>query len=266
MLRVFFRMAFLQLTFWSEALAEQRTLWAVVPQTGPGANLGRRRPVLYLLHGRSDDHTIWLRRTAIERYADAAGVAVIMPGVGRSWYLDTACGQRFGQFMAVDLPRVAADFLPITDDPAQTFVGGLSMGGYGAFRQALLFPERYAAAFSFSGALNIEWAARRSLESPLLEVEARGIFGDAPVAGGPADLFALLRQRVAEGAALPKLYQCCGTADFLYQDNLAFRALAQELGVELTYEEHEGAAHTWDYWDRQVEHVLANWLPLPKTK
>ncbi len=58
----------------------------------------------------------------------------------------------------------------------------------------------------------------------------------------------------------PRLYQCCGTEDFLYDQNLRFRDHALALGLDLTYEEGPGE-HEWGYWDRMIQHVLA-WLPL----
>jgi S-formylglutathione hydrolase FrmB len=61
---------------------------------------------------------------------------------------------------------------------------------------------------------------------------------------------------------MPKLYQWCGTEDFLYKANLAFRDCAQKLGYDLTYEEGPGD-HQWKYWDEKIQRVL-EWLPLKK--
>jgi putative tributyrin esterase len=138
-------------------------------------------------------------------------------------------------------------------------VAGLSMGGYGAFKLALTHPDRYAAAASLSGALDIVDAAQG--EDPGWLTEMRGIFGDlVRLPGSTNDLFHLARQSVAADLH-PRLYQCCGTEDFLYAGNLRFKALAESLGLDLTYEEGPGE-HEWGYWDRQIQNVLA-WLPLP---
>jgi putative tributyrin esterase len=51
---------------------------------------------------------------------------------------------------------------------------------------------------------------------------------------------------------IPKLFQCCGTEDFLYGFNTQFRDYARQLGVDLTYEEGPGA-HTWEYWDTNIQ-------------
>ena len=108
-------------------------------------------PLLYLLHGLSDDHTAWHRYTAIGRYAETAGLAVVMPAVHRSFYANEAHGHRYWDFVSEELPAVVHEFLRVTDRPEETFVAGLSMGGYGALKLALTHPERYAAAASLSG-------------------------------------------------------------------------------------------------------------------
>jgi S-formylglutathione hydrolase FrmB len=87
----------------------------------------------------------------------------------------------------------------------------------------------------------------------------RNIFGDLDkVPGSEHDLF-VLAEKVARGRTKPRLYQCCGTGDFLYQDNLRFRDHVQSLPLNYTYEEGPGE-HTWDFWDRMIQRVLA-WLP-----
>ena len=58
----------------------------------------------------------------------------------------------------------------------------------------------------------------------------------------------------------PALYQCCGTEDFLYDDNIRFRDHAKSIGLEVTYDEGPGE-HEWGYWDREIQNVL-QWLPL----
>ena len=83
----------------------------ILPQA-PRNEIGRARkyPTLWLLHGRSDDHSMWTRQTSIERYADEAGIAVVMPAVGLSWYQDMAFGLNYGAFLREELPEIARSF------------------------------------------------------------------------------------------------------------------------------------------------------------
>ncbi|MFP4198531.1 MAG: alpha/beta hydrolase [Halanaerobium sp.] len=222
-------------------------------------------PVLYLLHGLSDDQTGWLRRSSIERYAEEAGLAVIMPGVHRSFYTDMVKGQNYFTYLSEELPQKLGKILPLGNKREETFVAGLSMGGYGAFKLALNQPERFAAAASLSGALNMAEHVTDKNEAGELYEEFKWIFGDLEkVKNSKNDLFYLLKKLKGKQAKIPELYQCCGTEDFLYQDNLKFRTFCRKNNIKLKYEE-EKAAHEWWYWDKKIQTVI-DWLPLSKRK
>ena len=252
-------MALLHVQFYSQALQIAVSVDVILPQER--CLRGRKSPVLYLLHGLSDDHSIWQRRTSIERYADALGLAVVMPAVNRSFYTDTTYGAKYWNFISEELPRVMHSFFPLSDKRADTFVAGLSMGGYGAFKLALTLPDRFAAAASLSGALDVaSMAERGAKEDPEWRREKESVFGDlSAVRGSGHDLLHLARQ-VARRKRQPMLFQCCGTEDFLYQMNTTFRKHAKKLGLDLHYEEGPGE-HEWGYWDDNIQRVLA-WLPL----
>jgi putative tributyrin esterase len=255
-------MAFIDCHFFSDALGVSASMYVLLPQTARN-QIGmdavvrdKKHPTLYLLHGLSDDHTIWMRRTSIERYAAAKGIAVVMPAVNRSFYSDMPKGPRYWEFISEELPELARSFFPLSDRREDTFVAGLSMGGYGAMKLGLSHPDRYAAAASLSGAMDVQWA----LESYPTD-EFRWMLGESDtLRGTDLDLFHLARRLAASGAERPKLYQCCGTEDFLYQDNIKFRDYCRELGLAFTYEEEPGT-HDWGYWDAKIQRVL-DWLPL----
>lgn len=260
-------MAFMDCQFFSESLGLSTAMYVVIPETGTGqigmksgARRGRKFPVLYLLHGLSDDHTIWMRHTSIERYASERGIAVVMPAAGRSYYQDMAAGLRYWTHISEEVPRLARFFFPLSDRRQDNYVAGLSMGGYGAFRMAFSHPGRFAAAGSFSGALDVVNRIRAVRRDAALDHnEMKHMFGSKlAVKNTSSDLF-LLARRMARRGPCPRLYQYCGTSDFLYQDNLAFRNHATKLGLDLTYAEEEGGDHSWPYWDRQVLAFL-KWL------
>ncbi|MFA4945261.1 MAG: alpha/beta hydrolase family protein [Lentisphaeria bacterium] len=261
-------MAWMDCKFFSETLGLSCSMYVLLPQPTrgqiglAGAAGAGRQPVLFLLHGLSDDHTIWLRRTAIERYVAPLGLAVVMPAVDRSFYADMACGGRdYWSFVSEELPALCRGFFPLSARREDNFVAGLSMGGYGAFKLALRHPDRFAAAGSFSGALDMAatWE-RNDLQNPR---ELRNAFGTPEqFRGSHNDLFALAGRLAAAPGPKPQLYQCCGTEDFLHRDNLAFRDHARKLGLELAYEEEAGT-HEWGYWDRKLRRFL-HWLPLAK--
>lgn len=260
-------MAFFDCHFFSDVLGLSCSACVLLPQPTTrqiGMEGGARRarfPVLYLLHGLSDDHTIWMRRTAIERYAAAKNIAVVMPAAGRSFYQDMASGPRFWTFLSEELPALMASFFPLSTAREETFAAGLSMGGYGALRLGLAKPEHFAAVASLSGALDV---ARRCREagregSRLSGAEMTGIFGpELAAAGTDADLFALAERLARSGAPRPAIYLTCGTEDALLPESRAFRQHLETLGLPCAYEESPGA-HEWSYWDAQIQRVL-DWL------
>jgi S-formylglutathione hydrolase FrmB len=210
-------------------------------------------PVLYLLHGLTDDHTGWSRHTSVERYADDAGIAVVMPSAYHSFYTDEVHGHAYWTFVGEELPSLVASLLRLSQRPEDTFVAGLSMGGYGALKLALSHPERYAAAASLSGTLDIHYLADR---------EDRAAIWHRAFDGGIAeenDLFELL----AKAPSVPPLYVGCGTADGLLDANERFIAAAGAAGVEVTSDIRAGD-HEWSLWDTQIADVIA-WLPAERS-
>ncbi len=250
-------MAAISCDFFSETL-EVGVSISVVPPQPTSAQIGVSAagaagppPVLYLLHGLSDDHTAWTRYTSIERYAAAAGLAVVMPAVVRSFYADERHGHRYWSYVAEELPAVVGSFFRVSGRPEDTFVAGLSMGGYGAMRLALTHPERYAAAASLSGALDLAAIAGQPERRELV---AR-VFDGAPAP--EEDLFALLGERA--GSPLPPLHVSCGTGDALLPANERFAAAARDAGAAVTTDFRPGE-HEWGLWDAVVQEVIA-WLP-----
>lgn len=257
-------MAVLHCDFFSEALSLSTSMTVILPQptrtqaglTGPGP--ASPPPVLYLLHGISDDHTTWLRRTSIERYVAPLGLAVVMPQVHRSYYTDEAYGGRFWTFLSVELPQLVHRFFRVSERRADTFVAGLSMGGYGAVKWALREPGRFAAAASLSGALDIAGTTTTRVrpDDPML---TRRLFGDSPVAGTDADLLHLVAE--ANPAVLPALRLWCGREDGLLSANQRFHDACTSAGLPVELELGPGD-HDWAYWDARIQDVLT-WLPLP---
>jgi len=208
----------------------------------PDSSLEGPFHVMFLLHGLSDDQSIWMRRTSIERYLDGVPLIVAMPDGGRGWYTDAREGYAYETAIGVELPSFIEKMFRTKLPWA---VSGLSMGGYGALKLALKHPERFASAVSHSGAVGMgHWPPSRD---DAFDSEVRRVFG-ADSQGGENDLFALA-SRLSGGA--PALRFDCGTDDFLLESNRVFAAHLKELGVGHEYEEFPGG-HDWGYWDEHV--------------
>ncbi|SDS26710.1 S-formylglutathione hydrolase FrmB [Friedmanniella luteola] len=254
-------MAHLRCDFYSDALALSTSMTVLLPQPtttqiGLTGQVGSGPPpVLYLLHGLSDDDTTWLRRTSIERYVSELGWAVVMPQVHRSFYTDEHDGGAFWTFVSEELPALVDRFFRVSTARADTFVAGLSMGGYGALKLALRQPDRFAAAASLSGALDLAALAGRAgvPPSPDHRMFTR-ILGPGGTVAAEDDLLALARR--ADPARLPALHLSCGTEDALLASNHAFAAVCAEAGIPLTTAFPPGE-HEWGLWDTGIVEVLA---------
>ncbi len=259
------KMAFLQVNCYSNVLEMQVMLNVILPQQtkkrigtdSVGATTDV--PVLYLLHGMGGNHSIWERRTSVERYVDELGLAVVMPSTDHGWYTDTTYDMKYWTYVSEELPQLLQEFFPqLSIKREKTFAAGLSMGGYGAMKLGLRCPERFAAVASLSGAL-----AFTNDPAPLLALRERayweGIFGPLEELGNsPENPLYLLSQ--LDPAKAPKLFVACGTEDDLYPVSGYFAKKATEKGFDVTYDEGPGI-HDWKFWDEWLPRVLA-WLPL----
>ena len=253
-------MALINCDFFSEVLGFSTGMTVILPQSSRGqigVSTGKsdgKPPLLYLLHGYSDNHTAWLRYSSIERYATNIGIAVVMPNVNLSYYTDMKNGGKYWTFISEELPSVVKSFFNVSAKSTRTFVAGLSMGGYGAFKLALAFPNRFAGAASFSGGLDVFSIYQKApkLKKKLLK-RTFGSIENLP--GSYNDLYSMAHKLYEKGIKPPMLYQSCGTEDFLYEDNLRFRDFLRQLDFDLLYEEAPGA-HEWDFWDMAIQRYL----------
>lgn len=233
------------------------------PDATPYYQPGMKYQVLYLLHGAFGDCTVWTRNTGIERYAQEHKLIVVSASVTNSCYMDMAHGSKFMTYMTKELPAFINAMFPVSTRREDTFIAGISMGGYGTLRLALENPERFGCAVCLSGAVDMASMTENTPIDAPTPMKFADIFGTEPVRGSDNDIFALLNKRIQEGRPIPKLYMCCGTEDFLYEMNQYARKELEKLPVDFTYDEGPGA-HNWDYWDPQIRKVL-QWLPLANT-
>ena len=247
-------MACLSWTFHSPSLRMATHAFVVLPEYP-----AQPQNTLILLHGLSGACDTWNRRTSIERYAQNHNLAVIMPEVQRSWYTDMVYGLPYFTFITDELPRLAANTLRVPVDPAQLYVGGLSMGGYGALKCALTYPERYAGCISLSARCSVQNKLKLIENDPGQIREWQAILGEDLTVKPENDLYALLA-RIQKPAASPRFYVACGTEDFLYSESVEMAAALQQTFDHVKYEEWPGV-HDWVFWDAAIPRGLISVLP-----
>lgn len=262
-------MAMIQdLYFKSACLRRESPVSVILPKLEASQNGNRifykrdgKFKVLTLLHGAQGNHTDWYRRTNVEWFAEQYNMAVVMPDAEMSFYSDMVCGDPFWTYISEELPSYLQAVLPLSEKREDNFVAGCSMGGYGAFKLALTHPERYAAAASLSGVLDLayeidsqQWMKELGYASAM-----KNDFGNPEsVKGSSNDLLELMDRCREKKEDLPALYQNVGTSDFLYDCNSRFLQCARKFGINVTYEEFPGK-HDWVYWRDHIGRVFA-WI------
>ena len=231
-------MPVLAINYFSNPIGMQSQMTVILPD-GPGPF-----PVVYQLHGQSDDHTAWQRWTTIERHAGRLGIAIVLLNGARSFYCDTPGTTRlWEQHILQSVAFVDRTFRTVAKATGRG-IGGLSMGGYGALKIALHHPTVFGSCVSHSGALDIAaWAKNPSPDH--LDIW--------PTGRVPAhdDIRKLLAKKPKQGEKRPAIYIDCGTEDFLLPANHVIKADLVKHEIPHIYLEHPGG-HSWDYWQAHL--------------
>lgn len=187
-------------------------------------------PVLYLLHGFGNNHQQWGGYTNIELYAEERQIAVVTISGENKFYLDQG-EDTFYDFIETELQEFITNTFPISDKREDTYIAGLSMGGFGALYHGLQNPQKYRAVGAFSAAVGVKDRKECDLTKITLPVQN-----------------------------CPDLYLTCGKDDFLYENNLRFTQYLSEHGIKYTWTAEPGYTHEWRFWGLAVERFL-DWLP-----
>ncbi|MBR5490173.1 MAG: acetylesterase [Oscillospiraceae bacterium] len=264
-------MAFIQMTMFSNALMRSVPVNVILPVdkllTGlvPFDAKQEQQPLktLYLLHGAFGSHTDWTLGTNILRYAEEHSLAVIMPAGDNSFYVDRpAPGSDYGEFVGRELVEFTRRIFPLSRKREDTFIGGLSMGGYGAMRNGLKYSDTFSAIISLSGALHTKALSETTKETGFklgTKSYLESCFGDLDkLLGSDKDPRALVEKLKKSASPLPRIYMACGEEDMLLEANRDMAAFLKKAKADFTYEEGPGG-HVWDFWDKYIKKAL-DWL------
>ncbi len=262
-------MALIQATIMSQSLMRTVPVNVIIPADKlrfPGMPERGEKPykTLYLLHGVFGSCIDWVSGTNIQRWAEEKDLAVVMPSGDNRFYVDQPVGDgKYGEFIGKELVEVTRKLFPLSRKKEDTYIAGLSMGGYGALRNGLKYHETFGCVAGLSSALLIDQMNERVEEPFFLNSRsyAERCFGDlSKVVGSDVDPKWLAKQLVEKKADIPRIYMACGVDDGLLGANQDLKNYLESLGIPVTYEEGAGA-HEWDFWNRYIKRVL-DWLPL----
>lgn len=221
----------------------------------------RTYPVVYLLHGLSDDNTGWLQFGEINRLADKAieegtipPMIIVMPDADSTFYINSYDGkEKFEDFFVKEFIPAVEKTYRIKSDRRYRGVAGLSMGGYGALVYGLKHPELFSATAGLSAAV-VEDASIAGMPDNMYQ----GVFG--PIFGRDAKGEARAGAHFQENSILKivatkpvaelkkvRYWIDCGDDDFLAKGNALLHIAMTDRQVPHEFRMRDGA-HTWDYW------------------
>ena len=276
-------MALVSVDYFSAALMRTTTLQIVLPFDTTGDafaadRAGRDEPkpgdafpyppvrapfrTLFLLHGITGNHTDWISRSNICELAERHSLAVIMPSGYNAFYLDQPDSHNYyGRFVGEELVTAARRVLPLSTRREDTFIGGISMGAFGALRNGLRYCETFGGIVALSSAMVAGGLEQVLAEEPffLSRPFLESTFGSlGQVRGGDKDPVRLAADLVYCDQPRPRVYLACGSSDPLAPAN---RQLAQQLrdtGLDVSYREEAGG-HDWAFWNDALPAAL-DWL------
>ena len=259
-------MALIQVNFVSRSLLRTVPIQVILPVDKFSMATGKLREekplkTLYLLHGLLGNYTDWVTGTRIQRWAEERDLAVVMPSGDNSFYLDQEQkGDFYGRFIGEELVEMTRRMFPLSRKREDTFIAGLSMGGFGAIRNGLKYHETFGYIAGLSSAVHIleNLNNKDKVRNVAFEESCFGPLEEA--AKTDKNPRVLVEQLVKEKVELPHIYLACGTEDGLIGVNRDYRDMFRENGFDLTYYEGPGT-HSWDFWDQEIKKVL-DWLPL----
>lgn len=258
-------MAFLEFNFESQYLGNNHTVGIILPDKPRDVSpvkfygSGKKYKVLWLLHGTYGDWSDWLRKSNIELYACEQDLAVVMPSALNSNYSNWpgfATGFNMYDYLIDELMPLIYNWFPISDKREDNFIAGLSMGGGGAIKYAVNYPEKFAAAAILS-------SSPREIDTYILDQLTPRERNNVANAGGLAEYqnsyentWRLLKEEAASGR-LPRLYFCIGEDDGGYERFIKFRSYAQSIGLNALFETEPGYKHEWRFWDKYIQRALS---------
>lgn len=218
----------------------------------PVVDKTQKYQTLFLIHGGGDDYNAWPLDSMIQRACDAKQIIVIMPTI-----LDLPGhfrGADYLGYVTEELVQIVRFMFPASPRREDTFIAGLSYGGYFSYRCALTHPQVFSCVGSFSSPLNVVEDVRRH------HAGAKGFMSPDDIPGTEFDLLWLAGQLKEKGENIPRMFQSCGTEDFTWDFNTVARDHFRSLELDHTWIQSPGT-HNFEYWDWALKQYL-NWLPL----
>jgi len=256
-------MSELNVRMFAPSIMRATSFTMVLPADAPpfitNDNPNYQRPVktLFLLHGFSGNSLDWITGSRISELSGKYNLAVVMPQGDNSFYLNGrgSCN-KYEDFICIDLVNYVRKVFGLAKTPEDTFIGGLSMGGFGAIHSALAHPEAFGKMIGLSSALICDQlpGIKPGTFDGIADYDYYiNVFGDLDkLDESPNNPKYLVKQRITKGERIQPIYMACGTEDFLLQTNRDFVDFLKDHNVDVCYKEESGS-HDWAFWNKYLE-------------
>ncbi len=244
----------------SKLMAREMPYRLILPVNYQNSNEKTFYPILYLLHGLTGHFDNWTDKTKLTEYAAKYNYIIVMPEGDNGWFTDSATvfNDRYESYIIKELiPEIEKNYR-VKTARENRLIAGLSMGGYGAIKFGLKYPEMFAVVGSFSGALGAAlWTEKELGGNTFISKTIMSVYGAADSkTRRENEIFQIVREMPADKIkSLPFIYLDCGTEDMLYRSNRDFANLLQEKKVPHEFRELPGG-HNWIFWDSQIQEFL----------
>ena len=247
-------MADISVTFFSKALNRRVSFNMYIPNDDPGEENGKMK-VLFLLHGYTGDGRSWVPEQLAQKY----NFAVVTPNGENGFWLDgLSTGHKYCTYVGSELVDYIRRTFGLGFTPDDTYIMGLSMGGFGALHTAFTYPETFGKAAAMSSALIIHEIAGKKpgFDNGMANYDYyHECFGDLDTVEESDSNPEVLVKRLKEKGTVPVIYMSCGTEDFLIENNRQFHSYLESIGVPHTYIESKGT-HDMNFWNEYTEKFI----------
>ncbi len=259
-------MSFIEYTYFSPSIWRQTTFHMCLPNDTPelmregNACYDRPMKTLMLLQGYSGNTLDWPLGSLVSDIALRYNLAVIMPSGDNSFYLNASgCCFKYADFVGFELLDYVRRTFHLSEKAEDTFIAGLSMGGFGAIHAGLSHPEKYGKIIGLSSAMIVNTLKdiHPGEKDEIADYDYyRFVFGDlTKVKETENDPEYIIKKRLQKGDTIQPIFMACGSEDFLIANNREFRDFLMEHQVDLTYKESEGI-HDWKFWNHYLEPAI----------
>ncbi len=229
----------------------------------------RSYPVVYLLHGYTDNNTAWMQFGEINRYADNAiadgkipSMIIVMPDADSTFYMDAYDGKTNYEsfFIKEFIPSIEKTYR-IKSEKKYRGVAGLSMGGYGTLLYALKYPDMFAAAAPLSAFVTDEDVIIKMPDmmynATFGQLFGRNLKGSERLTKtwNENHIMKIVADKSSGDLKKVKYWIDCGDDDFLIKGNCLLHIALTEKGVPHEFRVRDGA-HNWTYWRTGITDAL----------